>query len=290
MRGRTLLIAGLLTVVYAGQAAANESTGIAGSEHDLSGNTYDNGEVCVYCHTPHGSNAGVEAPLWNKPAYTGTYTSYSSTTIDGDVLAVGSVSIACLTCHDGTQAMDAVVNAPGMGNGTGFLGDGALMGAGEVAMLGTDLSNDHPIGIQYSGFDSGSGMVDEDFKGTDDGLQTTTINGGPVWWVDTEETPNVSRDKSDMILYSRLNDAVGGSGNVEPFVECASCHDPHNATEAGVQTLDGSGQPIPVMEGDGVTQATHEDGDLVWEMTSTSVNFLRMSNAGSAICLACHVK
>ena len=130
MRGRTLLIAGLLTVVYAGQAAANESTGIVGSEHDLSGNTYDNGEVCVYCHTPHGSNAGVEAPLWNKPAYTATYTSYSSTTIDGDVLAVGSVSIACLTCHDGTQAMDAVVNAPGMGNGTGNLGSGAVMDAG----------------------------------------------------------------------------------------------------------------------------------------------------------------
>ena len=128
-------------------------------------------------------------------------------------------------------------------------------------------------------------MVDEDFKGTDDGLQTTMINDKPVWWVDTEESPNSSRDKSDMILYTRLN-----GSNSEPFVECASCHDPHNATEAGVQTLDGSGDPIPVYEADGTTQATHEDGDLVWEMTSTSVNFLRMSNAGSAICLACHVK
>jgi hypothetical protein len=208
--------------------------------------------------------------LWNKPAGSATYSSYSSTTIDGDILAVGSVSIACLTCHDGTQAMDSVVNAPGMGEGLGYLADGQMfMDADEIAMLGTDLTNDHPIGIQYSGFDPGSGKIDEDFKGTGEGLQTATINGGPVWWVDTEATPDASRDKSDMILYSRLNTA--GAGNVEPFVECASCHDPHNDTEAEVDTgnVDIDGNPI---------------------MRSTSVNFLRMANAGSAVCLACHVK
>jgi len=25
----------------------------------------DYGEVCVYCHTPHGSNADIQLPLWN---------------------------------------------------------------------------------------------------------------------------------------------------------------------------------------------------------------------------------
>ncbi len=242
MRGRTLLIAGLLTLAYAGQAAAQ----IAGTEHDLSAdNAGDNGEICVYCHTPHGSNTGVDAPLWNKPASGATYTSYSSTTIDGVIASVGSVSIACLSCHDGTQAMDSVINAPGMGLGDGTLGDGLTMMAAGVANLGADLSNDHPIGIQYGGWDSGSGVIDPDFVDAAGALETANINGSDVWWVDTG-VANAARDKTDMILYTRAG---------EPNVECASCHDPHADTE-----------------------------------TATEVNFLRISNVGSSLCLACHVK
>ena len=30
-------------------------------------------------------------------------------------LSVGSVSLACLSCHDGAQAMDNLINAPGSG-------------------------------------------------------------------------------------------------------------------------------------------------------------------------------
>jgi hypothetical protein len=71
-----------------------------------------------------------------------------------------------------------------------------------------------------------------------------------VWWVDTGATGIGARSKSDMILYTRTFAGVNG-----PSVECASCHDPH--VEAG-----------------GVAGAT----------------FLRVSNAGSAVCLACHNK
>jgi predicted CXXCH cytochrome family protein len=253
MRGRTLLIAGLLTVAYAGQAAAQ----ITGTEHDLSasgptaGNAGDNGEICVYCHTPHGSNATIEAPLWNKPSISSTYTSYSSTTIDGVRLDVGSVSLACLTCHDGSQAMDAVVNAPGMGLGDGNLGDGLVFMTG-VALLGTDLSNDHPIGIQYGGFDSiDPDFVDDTTVTATSGLATATINSLPRWWVNTTAGGNLGRDKEDMILYTRDN-----GGTNEPFVECASCHDPHE---------DNSANPA-------------------------QVNFLRISNDSSDLCLACHIK
>ena len=71
MRGRTLLIAGLLTAAFAGQAAAQ----ITGTQHNLSAQAgIDNDEICVYCHTPHGADTTVEAPLWNKPATGTTYT------------------------------------------------------------------------------------------------------------------------------------------------------------------------------------------------------------------------
>ena len=253
MRGRTLLIAGLLTAAFAGQAAAQ----IIGTQHNLSAQAGDdNDEICVYCHTPHAADTTVAAPLWNKPSTGTIYTSYDSTTIDGTILAVGSVSIACLTCHDGTQAMDAVINAPGSGLGTADIdglikiGNGLAMSAG-VAVLGADLSNDHPIGIQYGGFEVAGVQIDPDFMATGDlsataGLNTATINNGPVWWVNTSAGGNTGRDKEDMILYTR-----GG----EPYVECATCHDPHENTA-----------------------------------TDTQVNFLRLSNNSSDLCLACHIK
>ena len=91
--------------------------GIDATRHDLTGGGVS--EICVFCHTPHAASSAVEAPLWNKPASGATYVTYDSnisTTLDGTVLAVGSVSIACLSCHDGTQSTDVVINGTGRAN------------------------------------------------------------------------------------------------------------------------------------------------------------------------------
>lgn len=117
---------------------------IAGTAHDLGGdNPNDNLEICVYCHTPHNSNTGIVAPLWNRTTPAGPYTMYSSPTLDMTIAgAPQGVSLACLSCHDGTLALDALVNfPPGM---TSVLG--TIPAAGNLT---TDLSNDHPISITY---------------------------------------------------------------------------------------------------------------------------------------------
>lgn len=226
--------------------------GIDGSAHDLASGLAtnpDNNEICVYCHTPHASNDTIEAPLWNKPASGATYTTYDSnfsSTLDGTVLPVGSVSIACLSCHDGTQAMDTVINAPGSG---GYNPAGAPIDpttsttiGTAVTNLGTDLSNDHPIGVQYGGFSVAGVQIDPDFSVPASG----SINGTTQWWIDTSGGTAGTREKSDMILYARTN-----GGAEQPFVECASCHDPHNAANG---------------------------------------TFLRVANDNSTVCLSCHVK
>lgn len=238
----TALIIGL------GQALAQ---GIDATKHDLTGGGVS--EICVFCHTPHGANAGIEAPLWNKPvASPAAYQTYDSPTMDGAVLDVGSVSAACLSCHDGTQSTDVVINAPGTGltDPSGIAlrgGDRFLNDPTKPSFIGTDLTDDHPVGVQYAGF--GSPPIDPDFKTFGNGLQVATIDGVSRWWVDTETAPNGKRDKSDMILYTRNN--VLGGGQPEPFVECASCHDPH---------------------------------------TDANAMFLRLANADSDVCVACHVK
>ncbi|MCP5150168.1 MAG: cytochrome c3 family protein [Ectothiorhodospiraceae bacterium] len=237
--------------------------GIANTKHNLgntgTGTNHATGtgtdstttdEICVFCHTPHGANTGAGAPLWNKTLPSSTYTTYATTsTLDSSVLAVGSVSIACLSCHDGTQAMNSMINEPGSGldsitdapgSWTAWTGDQTVTGA---ANLGEDLSNDHPIGVAYAGGGCGSltgtctpasdtSVRDKDFK-----VALETSSGSGQWFVDTGETSGVAgaRDKNDMILYTR-----DFSGQAEPSVECGSCHDPHSESSLFLRRTDGN--------------------------------------------------
>ena len=272
---QTLALASLALVAGSASAAL---TGISNTKHNLTSTgsgpnkQTSTEQICVFCHTPHAANTSVEAPLWNKglpPAsgYT-TYSTANSSTIDGEVLGVGSVSAACLSCHDGTQAMDNLVNAPGSGNYTSggsnqayvWTAGGELIGAAgnSIANLGPNLRNDHPIGIQYCGGGiTGTGTTvngtcrDTDFTSSTGGLKTKTINSAQVFWIDTSTVDNV-RSKSDIILYTR--DFSGGSVK-GPSVECASCHDPH-------------------------VEPKGTDG----------ISFMRVTTSGSKICLACHTK
>ena len=273
MKARTVILGvGLLAAVFTGGALA----GIAGSKHDLDpGGSVANGEICVFCHTPHGSDTGAAAPLWNKALPDSTsYTRYSSlgtATLDGAEVDVGSVSLACLSCHDGSQAMDVVINKPGSGgyNAAGSEISTSLitnMSGAPIPMLGTDLQDDHPISIAYAGgaCDGTTADCDPSAAATGDPdfrvAQFASINSKPQWWVDVPSyslqadggntqtgTANV-REKTDMILYTR-----DFSGTEGPSVECASCHDPH-------------------------------------EDTARPVSFLRIANADSGVCLACHIK
>lgn len=88
-----------------------------GTMPDMAGQWFEQyNEVCVYCHTPHGANKNVQAPLWNRAVNNnGTYTPYASSTIDTAVGQPVGVSLACLSCHDGTIAVDSIINAPGSG-------------------------------------------------------------------------------------------------------------------------------------------------------------------------------
>jgi len=286
------LTLGLLAAV---QTASAAPLGIANTKHNLGtgglaltgangarvgggtglGDIFTTGtsEICVFCHTPHGSNSGangtVPVPLWNKGTLPSTvYTVFRSGTMNGTAPAnlAGHMSLACLSCHDGTQAMDNMINQPGSGGynasgarlpGTWYNVDGpsegsdtlsgalnAGPGGAGVFALGTDLSNDHPIGMPYGGgncaigavnHDGSASCADHDFNNPQAGL-----NG---FYQVGSTTPG---DKTAMRLY---NTAAGDIANAT--VECASCHDPHSDAQA---------------------------------------TFLRVSNSGSGVCLTCHAK
>src|SRR5512140_2625822 len=68
--------------------------------------------ICVFCHTPH--NAAPLSPLWNKDLEPQVYTVYASSTLKAGPLPQPSgPTKLCLSCHDGTIALGAVINPAG---------------------------------------------------------------------------------------------------------------------------------------------------------------------------------
>lgn len=114
---------------------------ITGSAHDFSSESWNSsGEICVVCHAPHGGTALSDAPLWNHSLTTQSFTLYSSATLDALDLGqpVGTTKL-CLSCHDGTVALD---NFGGSTSGTQYVGDPIAPGG--------DLNSEHPISFTYN--------------------------------------------------------------------------------------------------------------------------------------------
>ena len=183
MRLHHLILPALAVCLIAGTAQA----GISGSKHDFGQFGWAKNQICLPCHAPHNTivkdanGAVVGGPLWNHTLSTATYTLYiDATTGQGVSGKVDTNSVLCLSCNDGTVAVDSF----GGGQGTQQLTGG---------VLGTDLSNDHPIGEA-----------------------AVWPNPNPSYMVD----PTLRAAKGIMPL-RQLADGRNAVG-------CTSCHEPHN--------------------------------------------------------------
>lgn len=272
----------------------SNTNGIANTRHNLTQSTMsatllgasamdpyrnDYGAICVYCHTPHAANTTTAAPLWNRTINANTYTTYDqggSTTFTGTISQPGANSRTCLSCHDGTVAIDSIINMPGSAansysaasettNGTdtflnGWSGGGSTASTHQkldaalgptsclachssgglvpsipfdTFAIGTDLTNDHPVGVLFPG-------------GVD--YNPYSFTQGSMAVFDSDGNGRVS--SKDIRLYDT-------GGGLE--VECSSCHDPHGVPSGGA-------------------------GSEIYP------TFLRVSNSGSGVCLTCHNK
>ena len=111
---------------------------IQGSAHDFSTPGWAGGEICLPCHTPHNADTTVtDSPLWNHRVTTAVFTLYSSPTLDVSPEQPRGPTRLCLSCHDGTVALDSY----GGNSGSNYI-------SGDFN-LGTDLSNDHPVSILW---------------------------------------------------------------------------------------------------------------------------------------------
>jgi hypothetical protein len=281
-------------------------------------------EVCVFCHTPHGGRtdvAGGGAPLWNRalpPTAVGTGTGqfqmYTSPNFDGggDVsTGPKGVSLACLSCHDGAIALDALINAPGSGgfnaaNRTSTTGVGVdsitFNGPGRDA---TDSlsEGDRPSSSAGGGFlggladfvGPGGGMEpfpnlsrnltddhpismrmplgadDPQFKDAQDNSQQSVGNIRPI----TRSGTTRPEDKRDWI---RLYNSTGGAAD---YVECASCHNPHTPRTTFLRL------PSLATAANGTEQPAYGSNPCP---AGRDCDLNHEPNQGSLICLTCHQK
>ncbi len=194
--------------------------GMGGTVGAQSFNQYN--QICVYCHTPHNSvplsAGGGYNYLWNRYASTTTYQVYTSSTLnatDEPSTLSSSVSGICMSCHDGSIAVDMVVNTPlnnwspapyhrKMSTDTSDINSCSYCHNGSFAIdlrksfLGTDLMNDHPVGFTYNAA----------LALSDGGLETPGTNS--------------------------ITGTTNGTGITLPLynqrLECPTCHNVHDPT------------------------------------------------------------
>ncbi len=213
----------------------------------------DNGEICVYCHTPHAANndeAGP-VPLWNKPVSKITFQMYGATTggVAGETIAGTATdaqpsdqSLACLGCHDGVSAMNSVINAPGSGRMNAV--DGILIGQSTPAQMPHDqtkaIGSTNAVGFENGNIVYGEyGSLDNDHP-----LSIPYIAG-------RASLKDITTPLVNFFGATRIEQLLREGGDGVLKVQCVSCHDPH-----------GTGNP----------------------------RLLRTANIGSSLCLGCHDK
>ena len=87
---KALVLVTFVAVSLVGPAAFAQ--GVVGTLHDMSATLTNGTQVCVFCHTPHGSNVDAvlqtNAPLWNQDlSATADFGAYSSLTFDATDIA-----------------------------------------------------------------------------------------------------------------------------------------------------------------------------------------------------------
>jgi len=222
-----------LAVVAASMAAATVASAaslITGSKHDLSAATGGSGkttQICVFCHTPH--NPKEQIPLWNRSGGNTAsafklYTSSTTLNMYGATKPSGfssdSISLFCMSCHDGSPLGGGVHNLPSDAGGTlaadprfsrggtGVSGDAIVAGK---TNFGTDLTRSHPVNIPY--------------------VPALDANAGfrPVGGANNNEV-NVSGSGATHNLPLFKATINGSTVNA---VECSSCHAVHGSVYVG---------------------------------------------------------
>jgi hypothetical protein len=214
-----LLLIGLALATPTMIRAAN-NIGVEGSPHDLSQDVWNTRKgVCSPCHGAHNTDPQQLIPLWVHATSAATFIPYQSPTMQAAVGQPNGSSLACLSCHDGTVAINQGIS--------GVTGTAEYIDVS--AQIGPDLHTTHPISFTYDAALAAAdgGLENPDTYKIGDPKSTLTVNIAPVpaTWAGTSLTGQT------------LNKALLGNNHM---MQCSSCHDVHklvgSAPSSGIMT------------------------------------------------------
>lgn len=230
---KKIFVAAAVAALVAGGAAvamANVATGTGistkGSAHNFADNIKNNNaavsetgaggwnskraEICRVCHTPHdhANSFASQGPLWNRSSSSVNYTPYDSASLDAtDVGQPNGNSKLCLSCHDGSLALDTFdkYSAPGTAGldltGAGYSNGFQVPNFGKdntAAGDNTDLTGTHPISFVYN-------------------TALATLDGS----LHDPETATFIQGAAN----NEVKKFLGAGGTLE----CSTCHDVHDS-------------------------------------------------------------
>jgi predicted CXXCH cytochrome family protein len=162
---------------------------ILGTLHDFTAYAPD---PCVTCHTSHNAEGGPQG-LWNHKLSSNTFsfgdnaTTLSGTRLPTNISTWKGISRFCLSCHDGSVAVGAIINGASWGT------EKAKKLIGENG----NLEGTHPVAIPYP---------------DQEGATYNNI---------------VSAADPDRYVQNPQGVRLYGNTPGEKGMECGSCHNPH---------------------------------------------------------------
>ncbi|MGD0470672.1 MAG: hypothetical protein ABSA54_20020 [Terriglobales bacterium] len=233
-----------------------------------------NSAGCLSCHAPHAALPGKGAYLWGGSIPTSTYTTYITSDGNGGTLNAGTMTagltnamstavanlpmahtVLCLSCHDTSFNTTMATAIPGSTTKTLNFNIGA----------NENLSGDHPVDIIY--------------PTTNPTYFTVTVNGTnyTVSFTDT--------------LYGYGHPAKLYTDGVNPYIECSSCHNPHDQTATVVPGVGGTLISVCTTHFiRGQYQATNEvaTNHAPYPSTCLTPTKTTYTNDNANFCMSCH--
>lgn len=177
-------------------------------------------QICIFCHTPHNAEGYQDqnwAPLWNheNTAVTTFQMASTANVSPGNRLWMTNtqptgISKKCLSCHDGTVAIGAVlsggtIQVQGAKGGSGDTLTGSRSAGGglgpdgygqmDAGYIGTDLRGGHVISFNYDQFQQNVDLSEINYRSYNNIL---------------------GLDSKNKLMFDRNRN-----------MQCHTCHDPH---------------------------------------------------------------
>jgi hypothetical protein len=177
---------------------------MSGTPHDFSANLTEGAgsDYCRVCHVFEDGPGGQYVRLTSTASASNFYSTYQGRDLENTPMQPFGVTQFCLTCHDGTIALDSFGVRMGRINAT--------------ASLGTNLMDDHPVSIRYDDSDREIHTTSKPFFFSDGsvGFIADLLENGAVQCSSCHDIHNVrGAGGSYLLIMSNVRSAL-----------CMTCH------------------------------------------------------------------